>query len=177
MWYRFIPTHVGNSIPGIIRRRLAMVHPHACGELTISTDEKGQGIGSSPRMWGTHISAICSTNYNWFIPTHVGNSARWLRVPAQHMVHPHACGELIIFFTRLCSYAGSSPRMWGTRFTPRARKIHYWFIPTHVGNSPTNEVSEPGSLVHPHACGELSSHRLQRHLIHGSSPRMWGTHR
>ena len=49
------------------------------------------------------------------------------------------------------------------------------FIPTHVGNTPSNDQRMICSSVHPHACGE---HIIKVRFILsflGSSPRMWGT--
>ena len=52
---RFIPTHVGN---GRRSRSIGMrvpVHPHACGERLARLHEVDDGVGSSPRMWGTGL--------------------------------------------------------------------------------------------------------------------------
>ena len=54
---RFIPTHVGNG--GMVRDEIAIqtVHPHACGE-RVGQVRTGQADGgSSPRMWGTGVTA------------------------------------------------------------------------------------------------------------------------
>ena len=53
---RFIPTYVGNT------QRLSMhlyrlaVHPHVCGEHSLSSICIQLYSGSSPRMWGTQLS-------------------------------------------------------------------------------------------------------------------------
>ena len=52
----FIPTHVGNSAGRIGEQRGLKVHPHACGELIFRSVRTNAAIGSSPRMWGTHIT-------------------------------------------------------------------------------------------------------------------------
>ena len=51
--YRFIPTHVGNSLESTCPKNIVTVHPHACGELTTLSTITRRLIGSSPRMWGT----------------------------------------------------------------------------------------------------------------------------
>ncbi len=51
--YRFIPTHVGNAPPPCPAARRRSVHPHACGERTMTAMLAIFAIGSSPRMWGT----------------------------------------------------------------------------------------------------------------------------
>jgi len=113
--HRFIPTHVGNSTPGIIKWRLVMVHPHACGELNIWEDTRGRQTGSSPRMWGTRLYGPCYLCW-------------WT-------VHPHACGELLEWPRIPPPPYGSSPRMWGTLKQFFLSLRTGWFIPTHVGNS------------------------------------------
>ncbi len=90
-------------------------------------------------------------------------------------VHPHGRGELVPHCTPSAVISGSSPRAWGTPvaadFDAGARR----FIPTGVGNS---EISEPHSsspAVHPHGRGELRGIAAPGALVHGSSPRAWGT--
>ena len=54
IFFRFIPTHVGNSLFGAKPPKYASVHPHACGELLKWHVAQLRLFGSSPRMWGTH---------------------------------------------------------------------------------------------------------------------------
>ena len=44
-----------------------------------------------------------------------------------------------------------------------------------MGNSPPRTHYHSSEPVHPHACGELHRAVCISHLIHGSSPRVWGT--
>ncbi len=114
---RFIPTHVGNTVPRKSPSGWRTVHPHACGEHLECVGKRLRSGGSSPRMWGTPSCRCAGWFCHRFIPTHVGNthhgSPRWCPVP----VHPHACGE--------------HPGIW----------LWGWladrFIPTHVGNTLT----------------------------------------
>ncbi len=98
-FYRFIPTHVGNTLQVPVGAAQRLVHPHACGEHQFSADKRRLPSGSSPRMWGTPRRQWSSARSSRFIPTHVGNtfSARSMApmVP------------------------GSSPRMWGTHLPYR----------------------------------------------------------
>ena len=50
---RFIPTHVGNTLPTRPVSRSESVHPHACGEHKKRKRNACGEDGSSPRMWGT----------------------------------------------------------------------------------------------------------------------------
>ena len=70
-------------------------------------------------------------------------------------VHPHACGE--------------------HDRTALPTKPVRRFIPTHVGNTRAQVKKIHSRAVHPHACGEHLHQHLQNLLLHGSSPRMWGT--
>ena len=53
IYFRFIPTCMGNSTrartPGVSRS----VHPHVHGELQTELQAGDQDVGSSPRAWGT----------------------------------------------------------------------------------------------------------------------------
>ncbi len=66
--------------------------------------------------------------------------------------------------------------MWGTRPGTLPGRTSARFIPTHVGNTPAEDLRSCYRSVHPHACGEHSNTTRKRWLRHGSSPRMWGTH-
>ena len=50
------------------------------------------------------------------------------------------------------------------------------FIPTHVGNTTSDLLTQRGNAVHPHACGEHVASPVNCRFGTGSSPRMWGTH-
>ena len=90
---RFIPTHVGNTTDKSRFPPEYAVHPHACGEHSCLFRCGQQGLGSSPRMWGTHLIPSASECDPRFIPTHVGNTGIVDAPPGAPSVHPHACGE------------------------------------------------------------------------------------
>ena len=175
MHLRFIPTHVGNSQQAADAQQTRAVHPHACGELQCHRVSGGPSVGSSPRMWGTPVSPCVRRSQRRFIPTHVGNSMLRPSLNSVNSVHPHACGELLTPTLEQASIAGSSPRMWGTHVGNISKDCSTRFIPTHVGNSPTQHLWERGKTVHPHACGELTGLPTVTLKTSGSSPRMWGT--
>ena len=91
-------------------------------------------------------------------------------------VHPHACGEYECLNENYSLTDGSSPRMWGILLPQLCFALQSRFIPTHVGNTPTNLKTELVMTVHPHACGEYGCPRIPRYSRFGSSPRMWGIH-
>ena len=53
--------------------------------------------GSSPRVWGTHITETNEEPRTRFIPTGVGNTIPFAFAINFVAVHPHGCGEHIIF--------------------------------------------------------------------------------
>jgi len=71
---RFIPTHVGNTYPRLLRGFPCPVHPHACGEHEAAEARLEIAAGSSPRMWGTQARSLQEICRHRFIPTHVGNT-------------------------------------------------------------------------------------------------------
>ena len=71
---RFIPTHVGNTIPQVTLITSVSVHPHACGEHWCQKLPLHFRSGSSPRMWGTPANHARRRSVLRFIPTHVGNT-------------------------------------------------------------------------------------------------------
>ena len=154
---RFIPTHVGNTL------------------WTWTT--LAVNCGSSPRMWGTLQRKSSASPEHRFIPTHVGNTMLIPTLMDLEPVHPHACGEHANETRTTRVAPGSSPRMWGTPTHCAQDREKLRFIPTHVGNTIFVLSLQSSVAVHPHACGEhMSTHqKVMNH--HGSSPRMWGTHR
>jgi len=126
-------------------------------------------------MWGTRGIPPCAGVICRFIPTHVGNSLSRMMTGSPLSVHPHACGELVVYNSGSATGNGSSPRMWGTRDQKIQILIGERFIPTHVGNSIDRYIDNPEIAVHPHACGELPNTPNSFTLLSGSSPRMWGT--
>ena len=153
---RFIPTGVGNTTTPGSTVYIQAVHPHGCGEHSMTVmlgsmcagssptgvgntlHPAGRlkfGNGSSPRVWGTQGYGVVNPSGCRFIPTGVGNTV--------------TIGAFI-------SWAyGSSPRVWGTLTWARL-----------FGGS---------VLVHPHGCGEHACGREVSAANGGSSPRVWGT--
>ena len=172
---RFIPTHVGNTVKGFYSSSSISVHPHACGEHDGNTLFPNITIGSSPRMWGTPERVRLGDLLNRFIPTHVGNTINVTYIQFVSPVHPHACGEHVLYFPSSYSFVGSSPRMWGTPHHRNVCQYIHRFIPTHVGNTLFILHVNNSLSVHPHACGEHPPHLLSDPECFGSSPRMWGT--
>ena len=172
---RFIPTRVGNTASLKRLRGVYAVHPHACGEHQVSNEETIKAFGSSPRVWGTLFRVTGRITPIRFIPTRVGNTTAPRILARLNPVHPHACGEHVLFKYVIIINFGSSPRVWGTQNDSRAKNRWNRFIPTRVGNTLLLVHRHQPIPVHPHACGEHSYTQQVAALLAGSSPRVWGT--
>ena len=71
---RFIPTPVGNTRTERQGVCPLAVHPHARGEHWPARASRAQRSGSSPRPWGTLVTATPQDTMERFIPTPVGNT-------------------------------------------------------------------------------------------------------
>ena len=172
---RFIPTRVGNTPHRKRSRRDKPVHPHASGEHCASPRAARMWRGSSPREWGTRDAGGTGRNLHRFIPTRVGNTGKRKFFGGDMSVHPHASGEHDPRGIAGRGKIGSSPREWGTLFTPMISSIGDRFIPTRVGNTPAVSSDATRISVHPHASGEHADEGKAHAWDAGSSPREWGT--
>ena len=134
-----------------------------------------EGLGSSPRLWGTPLLGAQFVKPFRFIPTPVGNTATYNRVSLAVAVHPHACGEHTEIIPIIVPPSGSSPRLWGTLLRLQSEVQTFRFIPTPVGNTAVVRDRGPPAPVHPHACGEHARINYKFYCRFGSSPRLWGT--
>ena len=90
-------------------------------------------------------------------------------------VHPRVCGELPRTPAIAEIWAGSSPRVRGTRARPTPPRSTFRFIPACAGNSLTSRGLLRPETVHPRVCGELRHRWAFRQQHGGSSPRVRGT--
>ena len=73
LYYRFIPTHVGQMRSTLLESALAeRFIPTHVGQIGERCNFGERCSGSSPRMWGRCATAAAATRLNRFIPTHVG---------------------------------------------------------------------------------------------------------
>ena len=110
---RIIPTRVGTRT---LRRQTAGMHrdhPHACGDKVCENYYVGDGVGSSPRVWGQGFAVYHGQGQFRIIPTRVGTSYISALFPAFWQDHPHACGDKRFCTRFIDRFGGSSPRVWG----------------------------------------------------------------
>ncbi len=131
--------------------------------------------GSSPRTWGTRFTNLSAHSIMRFIPTDVGNTSNDFRTAPLHTVHPHGRGEHGHATVTASTWAGSSPRTWGTRAIECDAAGIERFIPTDVGNTAPYTARQLPKTVHPHGRGEHQVREIALVCVGGSSPRTWGT--
>ena len=134
----------------------AAVHPRACGERRRNISAPACVSGSSPRLRGTHASAVPAGMYRRFIPAPAGNAFFFCRSLRGISVHPRACGERRGGIGDGAIAGGSSPRLRGTQLIAEALAEEARFIPAPAGNAGIV------GLINGALCG--------------SSPRLRGTH-
>ncbi len=131
-------------------------------------------MGSPPRLWGKLPPTPVNNSELWFTPTPVGKTLCFNYNILKRVVHPHACGENILFSTHDSSRSGSPPRLWGKLRGAYWRTRNARFTPTPVGKTTPCSTALQGAMVHPHACGENSSGFFRAKRYNGSPPRLWG---
>ncbi len=170
-----IPTGVGNTILQWQAFWALRAHPHGCGEHHHKPAGQITALGSSPRVWGTHVDSFCGDVDSGLIPTGVGNTRRNGLGRTGRRAHPHGCGEHSFDPPCRAQSGGSSPRVWGTRLERASRVRETGLIPTGVGNTRKAQTIPCQIRAHPHGCGEHSQNHSRPCPWPGSSPRVWGT--
>ena len=161
-------------------RRMAStnsVHPHVCGEYSVSAISNGKAGGSPPRVWGILRAVNIRRQPLRFTPTCVGNTLVVRPYLAANAVHPHVCGEYLATVQADYDLCGSPPRVWGIHL----HLVSDWdptrFTPTCVGNTTVAYCPNAMKPVHPHVCGEYGPLSYELATINGSPPRVWGIRR
>jgi len=87
-------------------------------------------------VWGRLRGSPHRCRQRRFIPTRVGKALVTSALGVVVTVHPHACGEGMVFTDWRQLPAGSSPRVWGRLGGVRQPHSPRRFIPTRVGKAP-----------------------------------------
>jgi hypothetical protein len=126
---RFIPARAGNVNPEWLQPIRGAVHPRACGERLSKIEPLPSPSGSSPRVRGTPGGLCTIVVHHRFIPVRAGNATAVIAQRLFQPVHPRACGERPVGNPATEDFFGSSPRVRGTRWEPRALWCRDRFIP------------------------------------------------
>ena len=152
------------------------VHPRVCGERTANRQIFRLTDGSSPRVRGTPARASSTPAIRRFIPACAGNALLLLFRRLVATVHPRVCGERRLTGGTTWSPGGSSPRVRGTPGAGAGAAGHRRFIPACAGNARVERIWFDLVPVHPRVCGEREVLAGKCGELHGSSPRVRGTH-
>ena len=152
---RFIPACAGNAVSPPSPPSPPPVHPRVCGERATRQTNSPPHRGSSPRVRGTRVFLGRTVGGVRFIPACAGNADTESKRPDATPVHPRVCGERWHEGGAQSYFAGSSPRVRGTRGL-------------QIGDQRAN-------TVHPRVCGERASPAIVQQQHRGSSPRVRGT--
>ena len=131
-------------------------HPRVCGEHMVNYGNVDRGVGSSPRMRGTHIHRTVVRAFKGIIPAYAGNTFHLLETPRAVWDHPRVCGEHTLGYHLQASLIG--------------------IIPAYAGNTFPFRLSSVTTRDHPRVCGEHYIPIIAAYNLMGSSPRMRGTH-
>ena len=151
---RFIPACAGNARTRRGPPGRTAVHPRVCGERINGLRRVQKQCGSSPRVRGTPLNALCGTSFLRFIPACAGNAHRRCPRRLRNPVHPRVCGEREQCLQVIFVLNGSSPRVRGTRHGLGAAARQRRFIPACAGNASCRGTGSSPTPVHPRVCGE-----------------------
>ena len=114
-----IPAHAGLTLTKVARILDLRDHPRACGAHPLLTTSSTVSRGSSPRMRGSHGFCDADVRVMGIIPAHAGLTRKKKALKYGDRDHPRACGAHDDFALHCNTESGSSPRMRGSRVTPR----------------------------------------------------------
>ena len=111
---RITPACAGNRPCSPRRGPASRDHPRVCGEQPGAPDQRGQGIGSPPRVRGTAGGPHAHRRRGGITPACAGNR-RFLQLREQIKEdHPRVCGEQPPVEINPKALVGSPPRVRGT---------------------------------------------------------------
>ena len=118
-------------------------------------------------MWGqANLDSLSADNIG-IIPTRVGTSFGNVIIFVWKRDHPHACGDKYTFKSKELERTGSSPRVWGQAACDLLHYAYAGIIPTRVGTSYRNHITDAIGQDHPHACGDKIKHGEMQELFAG----------
>ena len=91
-----IPAYAGNTVAAAEKEKHIRDHPRVCGEHFARMRFHTFGIGSSPRMRGTHHGNSRAGFSAGIIPAYAGNTYRAVSRPWIFRDHPRVCGEHLV---------------------------------------------------------------------------------
>ena len=172
---RITPACAGNRPCSPRRGPASRDHPRVCGEQPGAPDQRGQGIGSPPRVRGTAGGPHAHRRRGGITPACAGNR-RFLQLRDQIKEdHPRVCGEQVQPNRHTTAYEGSPPRVRGTGQHLIRDRVRQGITPACAGNSLCLALDWLAAGDHPRVCGEQLAAPLSCGSLGGSPPRVRGT--
>ena len=135
---RSTPTRVGKTLRPRKNPITITVHPHACGENDSGYYLDRFDNGPPPRVWGKRTTKMNKSSLSWSTPTRVGKTLHDAPNDEMTAVHPHACGENVVWGALPPPPPGPPPRVWGKRICAGDRRRTERSTPTRVGKTQTD---------------------------------------
>ena len=154
--------------------KTSLDHPHAYGDKVCENYYAGDGVGSSPRVWGQDLTSCRIKCPLRIIPTRMGTRVDASTAKQIDEDHPHAYGDKAPSATVRLADVGSSPRVWGQAALACLKTASARIIPTRMGTSCRHSVRVYAYRDHPHAYGDKQLRATPYTRLRGSSPRVWG---
>ena len=108
-----IPACAGKTACALRASRSPPAHPRVCGENERGEEDRGVGLGSSPRVRGKLVAAHRVRAVRGLIPACAGKTTPGGALSTPRGAHPRVCGENIRERAFGHHEAGSSPRVRG----------------------------------------------------------------
>ena len=108
-------------------------HPRVCGEKGFFRIVRLYHMGSPPRMRGKVSVFWVSSLILRITPAHAGKSPVWRLHLLPRTDHPRVCGEKSPPSMRVCSVAGSPPRMRGKGSKGETYRMQRRITPAYAG--------------------------------------------
>ena len=170
-----IPTCVGQPSMSSLLTATSWVYPHVCGAAKVMYLLKHNGLGLSPRVWGSHAARVIILLIKGSIPTCVGQPFSHGTLLLVEWVYPHVCGAAWAVRIDPFVVLGLSPRVWGSPGQDNIRPMQFRSIPTCVGQPLSGRGRGITSSVYPHVCGAALDFEREAVVGLGLSPRVWGS--
>ena len=165
-----IPARAGFTRSTRGRRRSSRDHPRSRGVYDVQGGGCGHGLGSSPLARGLPVLAASAQRADGIIPARAGFTAA-VRSPWHGCSdHPRSRGVYPFLSARRAAMRGSSPLARGLLHNIREQLTQTRIIPARAGFTTISRAFRSSAPDHPRSRGVYADRRVERGVVHGSSP-------
>ena len=170
-----IPAGAGLTFPHTSRCECAWDHPRGCGAHTTSFSALVASLGSSPRVRGSRKFPPFLLNCRGIIPAGAGLTATLTHSRYPRRDHPRGCGAHSCLKRAYGIFAGSSPRVRGSRLQRLEALLRNGIIPAGAGLTKDDGIRFSAIRDHPRGCGAHYTGEILQGSNSGSSPQVRGS--